>query len=137
MIDLPASKKIVLFDGVCGLCNTFVSKIIKYDTKNNFVFASLQSNIGKQIINHIKIDTSKADSIILYEPHISYYIKSSAVLKIINDFGGIWKVTQLLFIIPNIIRDIVYDFIAKNRYKWFGKNKKCKLLTTELKDKFL
>lgn len=137
MIDLPAHKKIILFDGICNLCNNLVLKIIKYDKNNRFVFASLQSDIGKKIIEHIKIDTLKADSIILYEPNVSYDIKSSAVLKIATNFGGIWKLAQLFFIIPCEIRDIIYDFIAKNRYKWFGKKKLCILPSKKLKTKFL
>lgn len=137
MIDLPPHKKIILFDGICNLCNTSVLKIIKHDKNNQFVFTSLQSDIGKQIINHIHIDTSKIDSIILYEPNVSYEIKSSAILKIATNFGGIWKLTQFFFIIPCEIRDIIYDFIAKNRYKWFGKKNNCMIPTKELKAKFL
>lgn len=137
MVDLPLHKKIILFDGICNLCNSSVLKIIKYDKNNQFVFASLQSDIGKQIINHIHIDTSKIDSIVLYEPNVSYDVKSSAILKIATNFGGIWKLTQLFFIFPCKTRDIIYDFIAKNRYRWFGKKNSCVIPTKELKAKFL
>lgn len=137
MVDLPAHKKIILFDGVCNLCNDAVVRIIKFDKKNSFVFASLQSDVGKQIIRYLKIDTSKIDSIILYEPNVSYDIKSSAALKVMNDFGGFWKLTHFFWALPKPIRDTVYDFIAKNRYKWFGKKNECMIPTPDLKKKFL
>lgn len=137
MTDLKKDKIIILFDGVCNLCSDTVLKVIKLDTKNTFVFASLQSDIGQKIINHLQIDIAKTDSIILYEPTVGYDIKSSAALKIMNDFGGFWKLTQLFWVFPRPIRDIAYDFIAKNRYKWFGKKEACMIPTAELKAKFL
>ncbi len=137
MIDLPTDKKIILFDGVCNFCNDAVLKIIKYDKNNQFVFTSLQSDIGIKIINHIGIDTSKIDSIVLYEPNVSYDIKSDAALKIMKGFGGLWTVTQIFWVIPESFRNIVYDFIAKNRYKWFGKKETCMILTKEVQEKFL
>lgn len=135
--NLPKDKKIILFDGVCNLCNNSVLRVIKHDKNNAFVFTSLQSDIGKQIINHIGIDTSKIDSIILYEPGISYDVKSTAGLKIMNEFGGFWILTQFFWIFPESIRNIVYDYIAKNRYKWFGKKGSCMIPTPKLKTKFL
>lgn len=137
MLDLPTNKKLILFDGVCNFCNDSVLKIIKYDTKNVFIFAPIQSEVGQQVVNYLKIDTIKTDSIILYEPTISYDIKSSAALKIMNDFGGFWKLAQLFWIFPRPLRDVVYDFIAKNRYKWFGKKEECMIPTPEIREKFL
>lgn len=137
MIDFPKNKKIILFDGICNLCNNSILKIIKYDTKNRFVFTSLQSEIGKQIINRLKVDTKKIDSVILYEPNVSYDIKSTAILKIMNNFGGFWQLTQVFLIFPEPFRDLVYDFIARNRHKWFGKRDSCMLPTDKLKSKFL
>ncbi len=135
--DLPRNKKIILFDGVCNLCNDFVIKIINKDSENIFVFASLQSTIGKEIIDHLKIDTSKIDSIILYEPSVAYYIKSEAALKIMNEFRGFWKIMQVFTILPKPINNFFYDLIAKNRYKWFGKKESCMIPTPDLKAKFL
>lgn len=137
MIDIPKNKKIILFDGVCNLCNDSVLKVIKYDKKNTFLFTALQSKTGKEIINHLKIDTTKIDSIILYEPGVSYDVKSTAALNVMKNFGGFWILTQFAMIFPETIRNIVYDFIAKNRYKWFGKKECCMIPTTELKAKFL
>ncbi len=137
MIDLPTNKKIILFDGVCNFCNDAVLKIIRYDKKNQFVFASLQSEIGIEITNYLGIDTSKIDSIVLYEPNVSYDIKSSAALKIMNEFGGFWNVLQIFWALPEGFRNIVYDFIAKNRYKWFGKKETCMIPTKEIQEKFI
>ena len=137
MIDIPKKKKVILFDGVCNLCNNAVARVIKYDKKNTFLFAAIQSESGKKILDYLDIDTSKTDSIILYEPEVSYDIKSTAALSIINDFGGIWKITKITFLLPKAFRDIMYDFIAKNRYKWFGKKDSCMLPTAALKAKFL
>ncbi|QTE23384.1 thiol-disulfide oxidoreductase DCC family protein [Polaribacter cellanae] len=137
MIDIPKNKKVILFDGVCNLCNNSVIKAIKHDKKDTFLFASLQSDSGKKITNYLGIDTTKIDSIILYEPNVSYDVKSTAALKVINDFGGIWNLTKLLWIFPEGFRNFVYDYIAKNRYKWFGKKESCMMPTPELKAKFL
>jgi predicted DCC family thiol-disulfide oxidoreductase YuxK len=137
MVDLLKNKKIILFDGICNLCNDSVLKVIKYDKKDHFVFAALQSKSGQDIINYLKIDVSKTDSIILYEPDVAYDIKSTAALKIMKDFGGFWVLTQVFEILPTPIRDYFYDYIAKNRYKWFGKKESCMIPTPELKAKFL
>ncbi|WP_299009978.1 thiol-disulfide oxidoreductase DCC family protein [uncultured Tenacibaculum sp.] len=137
MNNLPSNKKVILFDGVCNLCNDSVLKVIKYDVKNQFVFTSLQSDIGKEITEYLGVDTSKIDSIILYEPNVVYDIKSTAALKIMNDFGGIWKLTQVFLIFPEGLRNIVYDYIAKNRYKWFGKKEACMIPSKEIQEKFL
>ncbi|MFK8060114.1 MAG: thiol-disulfide oxidoreductase DCC family protein [Polaribacter sp.] len=137
MIEIPKNKKVILFDGVCNLCNDAVLKVIKFDKKNTFLFAALQSKKGEKIINHLKIDVTTVDSIILYEPNISYDIKSTAALKVMNDFGGFWNLSKLCWIFPENFRNWVYDYIAKNRYKWFGKKESCMIPTPELKAKFL
>ena len=137
MIDIPKNKKIILFDGICNLCNDVVLKVIKYDKKNIFLFSSLQSKIGKEITDHLGIDISKIDSIILYEPDISYDIKSTAALKILQDFSGIWNLFSILLLLPEGFRNLIYTYIAKNRYKWFGKKEKCMIPSSELKEKFL
>jgi predicted DCC family thiol-disulfide oxidoreductase YuxK len=137
MVDYPSNKKIILFDGVCNLCNDSVLKVIKNDTNNNFIFASLQSTSGQEIIKHLKINTNKIDSIILYESGVSYDLKSTAALKIMNHFSGLWKLTYLFWIFPEPFRNFIYDYIARNRYKWFGKKESCMIPTPELKTKFL
>ena len=137
MIDIPKDKKIILTDGVCNLCNGIVLKIIKYDMRNTFLFANLQSEAGKELTKYLGIDTKKIEAIILYEPGVSYEIKSNAALKIMDDFGGFWKLTFVLRVFPVSFRDVIYDIIAKNRYKWFGKKESCMMPTPEMKAKFL
>ena len=137
MINLPKNKKIILFDGVCNLCNDAVLKVIKYDTKNTFFFTALQSDKGKEITKQLGINIANIDSIILYEPGVSYEIKSTAALKIMNDFGGIWSLSKVFLFLPEGFRNYVYDYIAKNRYKWFGQKESCMIPTAELKAKFL
>lgn len=128
--------KIILFDGVCNLCNSSVTFAIKRDKNDIFRFAALQSEIGMQLISKFKIDTSQTDSIILVEGS-KYYEKSSAALHIAKHLSGGWPLLYGFIILPKFIRNAVYDFIAKNRYKWFGKKESCMIPTPELQAKFL
>jgi predicted DCC family thiol-disulfide oxidoreductase YuxK len=136
-MKIPEGKQLVFFDGVCNLCNGSIQYIIKHDKNDLFRYAPLQSEIGKKFIKERKIDTSKVDSILLYEPNIAYYTKSAAVLKIAKTFGGGFKLLGLLELIPGPVRDWFYDLIAKNRYNWFGKQNECMIPTPELKAKFM
>jgi predicted DCC family thiol-disulfide oxidoreductase YuxK len=135
--DLPNDKKIILFDGVCNLCNSSVQYVIKRDKSDIFRFAALQSELGQKIIKHIGIANKNIDSIILYEPGKAYYYKSSAAIEIAKDLGGVFTFGTVFRIIPTTIRNILYDYIAKNRYKWYGKQESCMIPTPELKAKFL
>jgi predicted DCC family thiol-disulfide oxidoreductase YuxK len=135
--SLPIDKKIILFDGVCNLCDASVQFIYKHDKKDIFRFVAIQSELGQKIINHIRVDTSKIDSIILYEPGISYYYKAEAALLIAKELSGVYSFLGYLNFIPNGVKNIVYDYIAKNRYKWYGKKDACMIPTPELKAKFL
>lgn len=130
------SYKIILFDGVCNLCNGAVTFTIKRDKKNIFRFAALQSEIGQQLISKFNIDTSKVDSIILIDDE-KQYEKSSAALHIAKQLSGAYPLLFGFMIVPKFIRNAVYDYIAKNRYKWFGKKEICMIPTAELKAKFL
>ena len=134
---LKTDKKIILFDGVCNFCNASVLKIIHLDKNDAFLFSSLQSKIGQELTAHFNIDTAKTDSIILVESAVKFSVRSSAALHIINEFGGVWKLFQLCWIVPKFIRDAMYDFIARNRYKWFGKKEQCMIPTAKIKDKFI
>lgn len=137
MEDLPNDKKIILFDGVCNLCDASIQFIIKHDKKDIFRFVAIQSELGQRIIKHIGINTTETDSIILYLPGIAYFYKAEAALKIAKDLNGIYSFLSLLNVFPNSISNMVYDYIAKNRYKWYGKKEQCMIPTSELKSKFL
>ena len=134
---MEVGKKIVLFDGVCNLCNRSVQFVIKHDKKDEFRFATLQGEIGKALVRERNIDTSQVDSIILIEPGVAYYTKSTAALKIGMAFGGAWKLLYVLNLIPSKLRNIVYDWVARNRYSWYGIKDACMVPTPELKAKFL
>ncbi|MFE3871611.1 thiol-disulfide oxidoreductase DCC family protein [Flavobacterium sp. ZS1P70] len=137
MINLPKNKKIILFDGVCNLCDAAVQFVIKHDKKDIFRFASLQSDLGQEIIKYIGINNSNIDSIILYQSGIAYYYKSDAVLEIAKNLSGIFYFVTIFKIFPIKLRNYIYDYIAKNRYKWYGKKDTCMIPTKELKSKFL
>lgn len=137
MVDIPKNKKLILFDGVCNLCNNSVQYVIKHDKKNQFMFTALQSDVGKEIIEAYNIDTKKTDSILLYSPEKDIDYKSTAALKIASKLGLPINLMGVFFIIPPFIRNWVYDFIAKNRYKWYGKKDACMIPTPELKSRFL
>ena len=127
---------IILFDGVCNLCNSSVNFIIDHDKRNDFRFASLQSEAGQDLLKKFHLNVKDFDSIILVE-NGKHYERSSAVLKIVKKFPGLWKLLYLFIIVPKPLRDFVYDIIADNRYKWFGKKESCRVPTPELKEKFL
>ena len=137
MLNLPENKKIILFDGVCNLCNASVQFVIQHDSKDVFRFVALQSELGQDILNHIGVNPKNIDSIILYEPGIAYYYKSEAALHISKSLGGFFHLGTVFKLIPNGIRNVLYDYIAKNRYKWYGKKEQCMLPTASLKTKFL
>lgn len=136
-MELPKDKKIILFDGVCNLCDATVQFLIKRDRKDIFRFVALQSELGQEIINYIGIDTSKTDSIILYEPGKAYYYKAQAALEIASEIGGFYSLLSVFKVLPNGLSNAVYDYVARNRYKWYGKKDACMLPTPEMKAKFL
>ncbi|MFD0797576.1 thiol-disulfide oxidoreductase DCC family protein [Maribacter chungangensis] len=130
-------KKIILFDGVCNLCNGFVLFIIKRDAEDVFRYASLQSNIGQKLLLERNIDSTTTDSVVLIEPGVAYYIKSDAALQIGSHLKGYGSISRILYLIPSGLRNIVYDLIARYRYAWFGKKDSCMIPTPELQAKFL
>lgn len=134
---VETDKKIILFDGVCNLCNGFIQFVIKRDTADVFRYASLQSDIGQQLISERNIDTTKIDSVVFIEPGVAFYIKSDAALQIGRHLKGYRTISKLLNLIPSGLRNIVYDLIARNRYNWYGKKDQCMIPTPELKAKFL
>jgi predicted DCC family thiol-disulfide oxidoreductase YuxK len=131
------NKHLILFDGVCNLCNTSVQYVINHDKKNMFLFTALQSDVGQQIIKEHHLDTTKTDSIILYSEEQKLSYKSTAALKIAKQLGFPTNLMTVFFIIPAFIRNWVYDYISKNRYKWYGKREECMVPTPELQNKFL
>jgi predicted DCC family thiol-disulfide oxidoreductase YuxK len=130
------NNPIILFDGVCNLCNRSIQVIIKNDRKKFFRFASLQGKLGQEVLKKHQLQTDQLHSFILLEgDHI--YTKSTGALRIFRELGGGWKLLYGFMIIPRFIRDAVYNFVSRNRYKWYGKREECMLPTPELKERFL
>ena len=134
---MEEQKKIILFDGVCNLCNSSVQFVIKRDKKDIFRFSALQSSTGQKLAKERGINTSEVDSIILIEPQIAYYTKSDAALLIAKSLSGGWPLLGIFMGLPKGFRDTVYEWVARNRYQWFGKMDSCMIPTEADKDKFL
>ena len=131
-----SQQSVIFFDGVCNLCNSTVQFIIKKDTKNVFYFASLQSDAAKNILLQYAERNFELNSIVFISNN-TVYIKSSAVLRIFRNLGGGYKLLFVFWIVPKPIRDFVYDYIARNRYKWFGQKDQCMLPNEAIKSRFL
>ena len=131
-----SQQSVIFFDGVCNLCNSTVQLIIKKDTKNVFYFASLQSDAAKNILLQYSEEKIELNSIVFIS-NDKIYIKSSAVLRIFWSLGRGYRLLYIFWIVPKPIRNLVYDYIATNRYKWFGKRDQCMLPSPEIKKRFL
>ena len=128
-------KPVILFDGVCNLCTGSVQFILKRDKEKKFLFASLQSNYGQNLLKQSDLPTNTFNSFILNQDE-KIFTRSTAALKMIQQLKG-WKWVKIFWIVPQFIRDAVYNLVARNRYKWFGKKEECWLPTPELKERFL
>ncbi|MES2003254.1 MAG: thiol-disulfide oxidoreductase DCC family protein [Bacteroidota bacterium] len=137
MIDLNTLENpVIFFDGVCNLCTGSVQFVIKHDPAHHFRFASLQSEIGQQLLTQFNLPTEEFGSFILLEKG-KVYTKSAAALRVTKQLNGLWPALYAFMIVPPFIRNGVYSWIAKNRYKWFGKKEECWVPTPELKSLFL
>lgn len=135
-LNIPQDKPILLFDGVCNLCNGFVQFVIRRDPQAKFRFAALQSEVGQQLLREANMPTDELSTVVLYE-NGRFYTHSSVPLRVVKKFGGAWPLLYGLVIVPKMIRDGVYNWIARNRYRWFGKQESCMIPTPELKARFL
>jgi predicted DCC family thiol-disulfide oxidoreductase YuxK len=135
MIDnLPS--QIILFDGVCNLCNTAVQFIISHDSEGHFFFAALQSEAGQEILDKFNLSKTEFNSFI-YVREGKVYQRSRAALSVLKDLGSWWKILYVFIVIPYPLRDLIYDMVAKYRYKIFGKRASCMIPTPDLQKKFL
>lgn len=134
--QIPFGKKVILFDGVCNFCNFWVNLIIEHDKKDLFRFSPLQSEFGISMLEKMNLSTSDFDTFVLIEKD-KYFIKSTAALKVLKNISGWLKMFYPLILLPEFIRDWGYNFIAKNRYKIFGKSDACRIPSEEEKSKFL
>ncbi len=133
---MQTEKPVILFDGVCNFCNGAVNFVLKQDKKGIFNFAALQSAAGQKLLQQYNLAMKDFDSFVLIE-NGKVYKKSTASLRVMNQLPWYWKEAQILRIVPRFLRDAIYDFIAKNRYKWFGKKEQCMIPTPEMRNRFL
>ena len=129
-------KPIILFDGVCNLCNSAVTFVIKRDPQQKFVFASLQSTTGQALLKKFNLSDHNLSSFVFIE-NGRVYQKSTAALMVSKQLSGVAQLLYGFIIVPAFIRNAVYNFIAKNRYKWFGKKDSCMIPTIQLQSRFL
>ena len=127
---------IILFDGVCNLCNNSVQFVIKHDTENKFMFAALQSPPAQALLLQYNLPQEGFNSFVLIKDE-KVYLKSTAALNVAKNLNGPVKLLYGFIIVPAFIRNAVYNFIAKNRYKWFGKKESCMIPTPALQSRFL
>jgi predicted DCC family thiol-disulfide oxidoreductase YuxK len=127
-------QDIIFFDGVCGLCNSFVNFIIRKDKHNRLLFAPLQ---GETVAKELNIKMGQSFDTVIFKRNGKLYFKSGAGLRILYTLGGIWKMAIVLLILPPFFRNFIYDIIANNRYKWFGKKESCRIPSKEERAKFL
>jgi predicted DCC family thiol-disulfide oxidoreductase YuxK len=132
----PIENPLIFYDGVCGLCNRFVLFVLNRDRRSRFYFAPLQGKYAKEVIDISKKTGSELQTVYLfYNQHL--YHRSRAVLKIFQLMGFPWNLTGIFRIIPPIIADNIYDFIAGNRYRWFGKHENCPIPNAEHRSRFI
>jgi len=133
---MEARETIILFDGVCNLCNGMVRFLIPRDPKARLRFASQQSAAGQQLLKKCELPTNSLDSVVVLEgDHI--YTKSTAALKIARNMNGLWPLLYGFILVPRFIRDPLYDWVARNRYRWFGTTEACLFPSPEVKCRFL
>jgi predicted DCC family thiol-disulfide oxidoreductase YuxK len=126
---------VILFDGVCNLCNKTIQFVIRHDPNEVYRFASFQSNFGKEMLQYFKINDQKFETFILLE-NGKIYDRSSGALRVCKKLKGGWKMLCAFLIVPKFIRDSVYNIVARNRYKWFGKEESCWMPTPALQKLF-
>jgi predicted DCC family thiol-disulfide oxidoreductase YuxK len=130
------TQPVILFDGVCNFCHAGINFIIKQDKKKVFRFAALQSNAGQRLLQKHGLSTEKFESFILIDKG-KVYQKSTAGIKVYNQLPWYWKWTQLAWLVPSFLRDGVYNWVARNRYKWFGKKGACMVPSADVRSRFI
>jgi predicted DCC family thiol-disulfide oxidoreductase YuxK len=130
-------KALILFDGVCNLCNTTVQFVLKRDHAELFQFSALQTDQAKKILREAGIETQALNSIVLVSEEGQVYTKSEAALRIGMRLGGMWGLLRIFLLVPAFVRDGVYRIVARNRYRWFGQKESCMIPSAEWKDRFL
>jgi predicted DCC family thiol-disulfide oxidoreductase YuxK len=137
-VSLPGTGEhgVLLFDGVCNLCNGFVNFVIDHDPDGYFKLGALQSDAARPYLEHFEVDPNALDSVVLIENGVAYH-ESTAALRVARHLTGPWPLLYAFVVVPRPLRDRVYRWIAENRYRWFGQRDECRLPTPELQERFL
>ena len=129
-------QPIILFDGVCNFCNSAVNFVLKRNSKNNILFTPMQSEAGQKLLQHYNLPVDDMQSFVFIDEG-KVNKQSTAALKVCRHLRGLWPLCYGFIIVPKFIRDGVYNWIAKNRYKWFGMKQSCMIPTPDVKARFL
>ena len=127
---------IILFDGECNLCNHSVQFILKHDHAKKFLFGSMQGKTGQEILRKHQLSADNFHSFMLLEGD-QLFTRSTGALRVLKLLGGFWRIFYVFIWVPRIVRDGIYDLIAKNRYRWFGKRSECWVPNASLQSRFL
>ncbi len=131
-----SNPKILYFDGVCNLCAGAVQFVLKRNKKQNILFASLQGKAGQAMLQQFGLSQTQFNSLVFVEDG-KMYQQSTGAIRLTRHLGAAWPLLMVFLIVPAFIRNAVYNWVAKNRYKWFGKKNECWLPTPDLKKRFL
>lgn len=129
-------RAVVLFDGVCNFCNASVNFIARRDPVGQFQFAPLESDVGRKLLAETGLAGQDIDSVVLVDGERAF-VKSTAALRIARQLRGAWPLMAVFLVVPRFLRDAVYDFIARNRYRWFGRREECMIPSADLRARFL
>lgn len=128
--------RVILFDGVCNLCDRSVQFVLRRDPDGEFCFASLQSTVARDMLSSLGRPNHGLSGIALIEGE-QVFTKSTAALRIVRRWKGLWPILSTFLVVPRPLRDWVYDWVARNRYRWFGKRDSCRLPAPEARERFL
>jgi predicted DCC family thiol-disulfide oxidoreductase YuxK len=134
VIQIP--DQLVLFDGVCNLCSALVQFVIRHDPAAKFRFAAIQSEIGGEIFQSHGLDPADLQTFV-FVAEGKMFLRSDAAIEVVSRFGGAWRIFRIFQFVPKVLRDSIYSFIARNRYRWFGRKEVCMVPTAEIKERFL
>lgn len=137
MDNFSFEKPLILFDGVCNLCNTSVQIIVRLDKDGRFLLASLQSDVGQALLRQHGMDTEQFDTVVMVDGD-RLITHSDVTLRILDELGGGYRLVYwLLRAVPKPVRDVVYRWVARNRYRWFGRQESCMIPTPEIANRFV
>ena len=134
MTQIP--DNLILFDGVCNLCSALVQFVIRHDPAAKFRFAPIQSDLGKEIFQSHGLDPSDLQTFVFIADG-KLFLRSDAAIEVVSGFGGAWGIFKIFRFVPRSLRNTIYSFIARHRYRWFGRKEVCMIPTAEIKERFL